>query len=308
MFKRGIVCLALIFVSAACAARGSVRPVERPTRGVGARSLPERESLETFIGKIRTASAQARPLKSSLQTVEASDPALAASLLQLASGDTAEHRRAVADQYARLRIIDKAHEHLSAAVKIDPTDPATWDRIARLWRDSGFPHLGLADAYRALYFAPRSPIVHNTLGTLLQALGRHKEARARYEMALRLDPTAAYVLNNLCYSSILDGQASEGVSACHRALELQPNLVETRNNLGLAYAASGNFIEAEHAFSVSGQRGRAEYNLGIVHLARSQYFEAVRAFEAAQRIRPGFHAAEAMARQARTRATWENEP
>jgi Flp pilus assembly protein TadD len=302
MFKRGIVCLAVFFVSPACAARGPVRAVERPTRESDAKALPRRESLETFIGKIRTSSAQARPPKSSLQTIEATDPALAAALFQLVLADTAAHRRAVADQYARLRIIDKAHEHLSAAVKIDPTDAATWDRIARLWRDSGFPHLGLADAYRALYFAPMSPIVHNTLGTLLQALGRHKEARTRYETALRLDPTAAYALNNLCYSRVLDGQASEGVSACHRALELQPDLMATRNNLGLAYAASGNFIDAEQAFTVSGQRGRAEYNLGIVHLARRQYFEAVRAFEAAQRIRPGFHAAKAMARQARTQA------
>jgi tetratricopeptide (TPR) repeat protein len=306
MFKRVMVCAAVTLVSAACAARAPGRPVELSAREPGAQSVTRRESLEAFIGKVRTLSAEARPTKSSPETIEASDPALAAALFQLALSDTAQHRHGVADQYARLGIMDKAHEHLAAAVRDDPRDAATWDRIARLWRDSGFPHLGLGDAYRALYFAPRSPIVHNTVGTLLQALGRHKDARARYEAALTLDPTAVYALNNLCYSKVLEGQASDGAQVCRRALELQPGLAAARNNLGLAYAASGNLNDAEQAFAASGQRGRAQYNLGIVHLARRQYSEAARAFEEAQKIRPGFHAAEVMARQARSRANGED--
>jgi Flp pilus assembly protein TadD len=219
---------------------------------------------------------------------------------------TAESHRAVAGEYVRLRILDKAHEHLGTAVAIDPRDAAAWDGMARIWRDWGVLHLGLADAYRALYFAPTSPIVHNTLGTVFQALGRHEQARAQYEKALRLDPTAAYALNNLCYSSLLDGRALEAMRTCRHALRLQPDLEAARNNLGLAYAAGGDLDAAEQAFASGG--GRSQYNLGIVHLARRQYSEAVKAFEAAQKIRPGFRAAEAMARHARNRANGGNEP
>ncbi len=46
------------------------------------------------------------------------------------------------------------------------------------------------DASRAVYYAPDSPVVHNTLGTVLQALGRRAEARAQYEKALAVDASA----------------------------------------------------------------------------------------------------------------------
>jgi tetratricopeptide (TPR) repeat protein len=308
MLKKAVVCGAVVVMSTSCAARGSVRPAEPLVPDVGTKDLPPHDSLETFIGKVRTLSTRARPPQSSVQTVEASDPALAAAFLRLAVRPTASSHRAVADEYARLGILDNAHEHLSAAVAIDPRDAAAWDRKARIWRDWGVLHLGLADAYRALYFAPESPIVHNTLGTIFQALGRHQEARARYEKALQVDATAGYALNNLCYSWLLDGQALEAVRACDRALQLQPRLEAARNNLALAYAVSGNLDAAQQVFASAGERGRAEYNLGIVHLARRQYSEAAKAFEAAQKIRPGFRAAEAMARQARNRANWGNEP
>jgi tetratricopeptide (TPR) repeat protein len=285
-----------------------VRPAEPLAPEGGASGLPPHDSLETFIGKVRTLSARARPTPSSVQTVEASDPALAAALLWVATRQTAESHRAAAGEYVRLRILDKAHEHLSAAVTIDPRDAAAWDGMARIWRNWGFPHLGLADASRAVYFAPASPVARNTLGTLLQALGRRPEARAQYEKALQLDATAAYALNNLCYGWVLDGQAPEAVRTCRHALRLQPDLEAARNNLGLAYAASGDLDAAEQVFASGGERGRAQYNLGIVHLARRQYATAVRAFEAAQEIRPGFRAAEAMARQARNRANGGNEP
>ncbi len=128
------------------------------------------DSLETFIGKVRTISSQ--PARSSALTLEAQDPVLAKALLLLEAAPSAARHRAVADAYMRLGISDQAHEHLSAAVKLEPRDAASWDRMARIWRDWGLPHLGLTDAHRAVYFAPASPVVHNTLGTILHALGR----------------------------------------------------------------------------------------------------------------------------------------
>ena len=111
----------------------------------------------------------------------------AAALLAVSTQPTAANHRAVAARYVRLGILDQAHEHFSAAVALDPADAASWDGLARIWRDWGFPHLGLPDAYRAVYHAPDSPIVHNTLGTVLQALGRRAAARAKFEQALALD-------------------------------------------------------------------------------------------------------------------------
>jgi Flp pilus assembly protein TadD len=260
-------------------------------------------SLETFIGKGRALSIRAVAPNPSVKTLEASDPELAAALMKVSLVPSADHHQLAAAAYLRLGILDLAHEQLSAAAAIDPRDAAAWEGMARIWRDWGMPHLGLGDAYRALYYAPSAPVVHNTLGTLLQALRRGADARARFEQALRLDPTAAYAFNNLCYSWILDGRTSEAIDACERALALQPDLATVRNNLGLAYAANGDLEQAERAFASLGRRGSTEYNVGIVRLARRQYPDAVRAFEAAQTLRPGFTAAAVMARQARAYAT-----
>jgi tetratricopeptide (TPR) repeat protein len=292
---RHLVICAVAVAATACAARRPAQAAEPRPAPAQAAATPG-DSLETFIGKVRTISSQ--PARSFALTLESQDPALAKALLFLEAAPSAARHRAVADAYLRLGISDQAHEHLSAAVKLEPKDAASWDRMARIWRDWGLPHLGLTDAHRAVYFAPTSPVVHNTLGTVLHALGRRTEARAEFERALQLDPAAAYALNNLCYTWTLDGQVRAAVAACQRAIAIQPDLQPSRNNLGLAYAVGGSLEDSERAFASAGEPARAHYNMGIVYLARRQHADALKAFEAAQRARPEFGAAAAMARQA----------
>ena len=301
------VCLVAVTLAAGCAVRGPVHQAELRSPIADTRDV-QRESLETFMGEVRAKSERARPRTPLVRTVEASDPALTAALFAVTARPSAAGHRAVAGHYARLGIKDVAHEHLAAAVKLDPGDVAAWDGMARIWRDWGYPHLALPDAYRALHLAPGSPVVHNTVGTVLQALGRHAAARAHYEKALALDVTAAYALTNLCYGWMLDGQAAKAVEACSRALSLQPNLQAARNNLALAYEAGGDLPAALETLALAGDAGRAEYNAGIIHLARRRYSEALKAFDTARALRPRFQAAEVMARQARRRLQEEGTP
>ena len=88
------------------------------------------------------------------------------------------------------------------------------------------------------------------------------------------------------------------MEACERAIAIQPDLLASRNNLGLAYAVGGSLEDSERAFASGGEQARAHYNMGIVYLARRQHADALKAFEAAQRARPEFAAAAARARQA----------
>jgi len=190
-------------------------------------------SLEAFIGKVRELSANARPVpkQNLLPTVESNDVGLAAALLRLTMRPEPEQHRAVAREYARLRILDAAHRHLTRAVQLDPADAAAHDALARMWRDWRLPHLGLADAHRAVYFASSSPTAHNTLGTVLHALGRAREAERAYRRVLRLDSDAAYALNNLCRLALDEGQRDEAVPLCERALAIDPALAAARANL-----------------------------------------------------------------------------
>jgi len=295
--SRMIAYLVVAMMTGACAARTPVRSVQsvphlRP-------SAVSHESLESFIEKVRGASERARPNTLRAQAIEVSDPVLATELRALTLEPTAANHRAIAAAYVRHGVLDLAHEHFSAAVAQEPGDAASWDGLARIWRDWGFPHLALPDAYRAVYFAPNAPSAHNTLGTVLQALGRHADARTEFERTLALDVNAAYALSNLCYGWRLEGNPTRAAEACRSALRLRPDLESARNNLALAYQSEGNVSAALDTLAASSDKARAAYNEGLLHLAGHRYREALDAFDRARAARPQYRAAEIMARRVR---------
>ena len=294
-----ILSVALI-AAAGCAERRlyNVTP-DRPERAATAGAPAD--SLSTYMAKFREAAANARPEgRPTLRTVEASDPALAAALLAATAAPSPETYREVAQEYRRLRVYDQAQEYLSRALKLDPKDAMTHDALARTWRDAGFAHLGVGDAYRAIYYAPKSAAARNTLGTLFQALGRRAEARTQYELAAKLDPVAGYAHNNLCYGWILEGDASRAVQACRRALSLDPESPIAHNNAGLAYALAGDLTAARESFAHAG-RAAAAYNSGMVNLATSHWDAASKDFLDALAADPSLRSAAMRARQAWSR-------
>jgi Tfp pilus assembly protein PilF len=262
-------------------------------------------SLASYVARVRALSQQAKPQPSpsAAQTVESWDPRLSSALVALAvsASPTAAQHRQVAFEYRRLGILDRAYAHFASAVKLDPTDAASFDGLARVWRDWGFPELGMDDAYRAVTLTPASAEAANTLGTLLHAQGRTKEAVVWYERASRLDATAYYAFNNLCYASIIVKRET-AVGSCERAAALAPQLRAAQNNLALAYAAAGRFDLARRQLERVSDAAAAEYNAGILYLADRQFGKAAEAFDSASRLKPHFELAEARARQARAAA------
>jgi tetratricopeptide (TPR) repeat protein len=233
-------------------------------------------------------------------SVESWDRRLSAALLELAQQPTAARHRNVALEYRRLGILDVAHAHLRAAVQLDHQDAAAFDGLARIWRDWGFPHLGLDDATRAVQLAPESAAAANTLGTLLQLQGYVADASRWYERALTLEPDAPYALNNLCYASVI--LRRESVNTCQRAVAAAPQSKDARNNLALAFAAAGNIDRARLELERSSDAASAQYNTGILYLADRQFGKAAEAFDAAVQINPRFEHALARANQARAGA------
>jgi Flp pilus assembly protein TadD len=297
---RTAVCIAAICAITGCASRSGAPSIKLRNPQIQTQhSATQAASLEDFMRRVRARSVTARSRTTHELTVEAQDAALTAALLAVKTAPTPDNHRAVAAEYLRLGVKDVAHEHFTAAVKLDSKDAAAWDGLARIWRDWGFSNLALPDATRAVYYAPDSAVVRNTLGTILQSLGRRAEARAAYEKALSLDAHAAYALTNLCYGWTLEGEADKAVNACRQALRLRPDMQSARNNLALAYELNGNSDAALQVLAESGDAARAEYNAGILHLASRRYPEALSAFNKAMALRGRFASAELMARQAR---------
>ena len=98
-------------------------------------------SLGAFMAEVRELQAGVRPTPpSALPTLETSDQALAAALLEATLAPSPDAFRAVAEEYRRLRVYDQAHEYLNRALVMAPKDARAHEGLARLWRDVGLPH------------------------------------------------------------------------------------------------------------------------------------------------------------------------
>jgi tetratricopeptide (TPR) repeat protein len=230
---------------------------------------------------------------------ESSDPRLAAALRAAAVGPSAENELGVAREYLRLRILDTAYNYANRSVLQKPRFAAAHEMLARIWRDWGFPELGIGPASRATYFDPASAAAQNTLGTLLDAVGRADQAHHAFARAVQLDARAGWALNNLCFIELRMDRLVEARLHCLAAIDVDPHLTAARNNLALTFVASGDAAGAREAFLATGNAAAAAYNRGIVHMAQREYTGAAEAFEEAIAARPAFTAAKARAHEAR---------
>ena len=309
-WRISVVCVAASLVG--CAARGPRAATTSPAESSAAKSSAAKSvttdaaqagtdvnSLSEFMEKIRHLSVTARPARPEVPTLETRDRELAAELKLVSSAPTAGRHRELAEHYRLRGVLDAAYRHFNRALALNPRDAEAYEGLARVWRDWGLPHLGVGDAHRATFYAPRSAAAHNTYGTLMQALGRYKDAKVAYELAGKLDPGAAYALNNLCYVSFLDGRIDAAIDTCTKAVKMDPSLAAAKNNLALAYAAAGRPDLARTHFLDAGDPASGLYNTGIVYLASRDYRNALAAFDAASRKRPTFNLARERARQLR---------
>jgi tetratricopeptide (TPR) repeat protein len=275
-------------------------------RAAAKEDAPPSPSLEEAIGKVRHLMAAARPpAREPLPTVEGTDRALSAALASLGRATTTETLYDVGASYHRLGLLDQAYSYYARALALNRRDAATYEALARVWRDMGLPGLGVGDAQRAIYYAPRSASAQNTLGTLLQALGLRADARHAYTLAAAMDRDAGYAVNNLCYLSFVEGKSDQALAECQNALRIDPGLSAAHNNLGLIYAAVGRLDLARREFADAGGTTSAAYNMGIVLLASGQYAEAADEFNAAKRAQPAMAAAGRRALDAERRMNLE---
>jgi tetratricopeptide (TPR) repeat protein len=159
---------------------------------------------------------------------ETRSPALAAAVSSYSASPTVREEVELAHAYYGVGILDQAFDHYEAAARRQPREAAAWDGLARVWRDWGYPGLGLADAHRAVFADPSSPMARNTLGTILQLLGKSQEASEQFTRAVGLDPGAAYAHYNLALARMTLGRWAEAADAFERAATLDPTLDAAR--------------------------------------------------------------------------------
>ena len=296
----------LIAVSG-CAARTKglasrfVKPGE-PTADYDDPNVAPKPNLSEYVRKLRTLQSQAAPKNSFLPTIESSNPELARALLLLAMHESAENHRLAAAAYRKAGVLDFAYKHFQRAVTLEPCDGASYDGMARLWRDWGMPDLALSEVHRALNCSKKSAEIYNTLGTVLESLGQQAGAERAYRSAVALNPRATFALNNLCYVQLDQGNAAAAAASCESALAIDPNFAPARNNLALVEAKRGDLASAERRLRQVSGDGVSLYNVGVLRLTERRFAEAALAFDQAAAARPSLTIARQRSVQARQAA------
>lgn len=153
----------------------------------------------------------------------------------------------------------------AALVSIPRTDPALWALSAftsgRHALETGNLTRAEQELQRARAYVPDNPETNFALGNLRLAQGKRAEAKAFYEVALRLNPKHKGALNNLGLLALEEDRPADAVEYLRRALEQEPQDAKTFYLLARAQLAVGDIPNARLSIGRALERepNRAEY-------------------------------------------------
>jgi tetratricopeptide (TPR) repeat protein len=205
--------------------------------------------------------------------------------------DNPQNHYELASVYHRLRIFDRAYLEYEKAIEAAAENPTYYEGVGRLWRDWGTPESGISYLQKALELRPSYPEAWNTLGTIYDEIRDFSQAQHCYLKALALNSELDFVHSNLCFSYLQTGEIQEAVYQGERAIQLNPNLTQARNNLGVAYGMADDFVGAIEQFKLTGDEAEAHNNLGVLLLKKQRNIEAMEEFKLAVRLKPFYRVA-----------------
>jgi tetratricopeptide (TPR) repeat protein len=177
-----------------------------------------------------------------------------------------------ADSFFQAGRLDQAAESYHLAIEANPQDPDLYVALARVLVFAGRPQEAETEARNALLINPDLPAAHAVLGWALDFQGADRliEAEAEIQAALASDPdfalAHAYLAEILIDQYILlnEGDYRDAVVSADRAVQLDPNVVETHRARGYVLENTSNYegalAEYERALTINP-------NLWMVHLA-----------------------------------------
>ncbi|MDA7949020.1 MAG: hypothetical protein MPJ78_16270 [Hyphomicrobiaceae bacterium] len=160
---------------------------------------------------------------------------------------------------------DKAMEALARTYQLNPGHGALASEYGRLALDVGKTQM----AEQLLNQAMRSKgnadwRVLSALGTLNAKRGDHKKAQHYYHAALRQQPGATSLYNNLALSYALDGRAGDAENLLKRAVAQGHNTPRVRQNLALVLGLQRKFDEAQKVAKTDLANDKVENNVAYM--------------------------------------------
>jgi adenylate cyclase len=139
----------------------------------------------------------------------------------------------------------QAMELAQKAIALDDSVAQAHSSLGLIYTLRGQYEKGISECERAIALEPNNESAYRLLGLALRYADRREEAIPVYQRAIRLSPfPKSTTLFGLGLAYIFTGRYEEGVAACKKAVDIQPNNILSQVNLTFAYTVSGREEEA----------------------------------------------------------------
>ena len=139
----------------------------------------------------------------------------------------------------------QAMELAQKAIALDDSVAMAHSSLGLIYTLRGQYEKGISECERAIALEPNNESAYRLLGLALRYADRREEAIPMYQRAIRLSPfPKSTTVFGLGLAYIFTGHYEEGVAACEKAVDIQPNNILSQVNLTFAYIVSGREEEA----------------------------------------------------------------
>lgn len=144
---------------------------------------------------------------------------------------------------ARAGDVPRAMDMAREALRTGLIHPLLLNLRAYWLETQGRDEEALTDLRRAVFLAPKDPLIQNSYGLCLSKLNRRSEAVAAFEAAVASDPNFAHAHFNLGMAQEREGEIEAAQKHYERAAELRPDFLEPPARLvGLA-GRTGDWVK-----------------------------------------------------------------
>ena len=160
---------------------------------------------------------------------------------------------------------------LDRAVALAPNDPDVLDAAAQILTQAGYGTEAEILSGRAVGLDPLVAIYRTTYGNTLTLLGRTEEANTQFRAGIAIDPTLAFLYNNLSFNLAEDGDL-DGPQDLYAAMIENADHVPDDAGLITRFIAAGSVAEIEPLADLS--QGPIRFLYYVLADERENYFSA----------------------------------
>jgi tetratricopeptide (TPR) repeat protein len=169
--------------------------------------------------------------------------------------------------------LTKSESAFETSLRIDQKHMKSYVNLSRVLIEQKRYDDAIVKLTKAGEIDPESATVPRLMARVYSAKGDTDQAIDAYRMAIALDPTDAWSMNNLGLLYLEGGFPEDALPWLAKAVETKDNVAAFHNNLGMALEHSGRFVAAATAYKgaleADPKYGKAKQNLARVEAVKS---------------------------------------